>query len=160
MIACVLVLSLQLPLAPEAKTVVNAPYGRIGRSYQSLEEKFGARVRRFDVTAFKNPHTDVPGAQYVVDFGGVVITFFHGPSSPDILVTAIDVTDMKWLAALGVTLEGSRAEIGRRLGPPRRGDAATLHYEDEEGSDIGPTTMTLSFRGNRLARVKWTFPWD
>ena len=160
MIPWLLILALQVPVAPVARTAIHAPHERIGGTYQSLTAIVGERVRRFDVRKFENPHTDIPGAQYTVDYGGVIVTFFSHPSSSDILVTAVEVTDMKWLAPLGVTLGDTRPEIEARVGRPLTSDAATLHYEDEEGSDIGPTTMTLSFLDNRLVRVKWTFPWD
>jgi hypothetical protein len=156
----VLIVALQVPVTPAAKAALHAPRERIGGTYQSLTAVVGERVRRFDVRAFENPHTDIPGAQYTVDYGGITVTFFSDPSSSGILVTAVDVTDMKWLAPLGVTLGGTRSEADARLGRPLRSDAATLHYEDEEGSDIGPTTMTLSFEDNRVVRVRWTFPWD
>ena len=160
MIHWLLILALQHPLSPAAKTAINTPQARMGRTYQSLESVFGAGVRRFDVKAFQNPHSDMPGAQYAVDYGGIVVTFFSNPSSSDVLVTVIDVTDMKWLAVIGVRLEGDRTELERRFGRALRSDVASLHYEDDEGSDIGPATLTLSFRDNKLVRARWTFPWD
>jgi hypothetical protein len=160
MIPWLLILALQIPVTPAAKTAIHAPRERIGGTYQSLTAIAGERVRRFDVRKFENPHTDIPGAQYTVDYGGITVTFFSHPLSSDILVTAVDVTEMKWLAPLGITFGDTRPAIEARLGRPIKSDAATLHYEDEEGSDIGPSTLTLSFDGQRLRRASWTFPWD
>lgn len=160
MISWLLILALQLPLSPAAKAAINAPYARMGRTYQSLESAFGPQVRRFDVEAFQTPHADIPGAKYTVDYGGIVVTFLSSPGASDVLITALEVTDMRWLPVLGVTLEEDRTSVERRLGRALKSDAATLHYEDEEGSDIGPTTLTLSFRDNKLVRAVWAFPWD
>jgi hypothetical protein len=147
-------------VSAQARAAIHAPASRLGRTYESLEHVLPPPVRRFTVAPFENPHAEVLQARWTVDYGGIDVTFLASPSSTSILVTEVTVTDLKWLKVLGVDIARSRFEIEKRLGAPLTFDSRTMRYEDEEGSDIGPSTMTLHFDGDRLVRASWAFPWD
>jgi hypothetical protein len=143
-----------------ARAAIHAPSVRLGRTYESFAKVLPPPVRRFTVAPFQNPHAEVLQAQWTVDYGGIEVTFFSSPSSTSILVTAVTVTDLTWLKVLGVDIDNSRFEIEKKLGTPLTFDGSTMRYEDEEGSDIGASTLTLHFDRDRLVRASWVFPWD
>ena len=149
-----------VPVTVQARTAIAAPAARLGRTYQSLEAVLPPRVRTFNVVPAPSPHAQILHAQWTADYGGIEIKFFNSPASSSILVTAVTVTDPKWLKNLGVNIATSRFEIEKQLGAPLKSTGTTMTYEDEEGSDIGPSTLTLRFDGDRLIRASWTYPWD
>lgn len=144
----------------EARAAIRAPAVRLGSTYESLSKVLSPPIRRFTVAPFPNPHADVLEATWIVDYGGIEVTFRSSPASAAVLITGVTVTDLKWLTVLAAGIGSSRFEIEKQLGAASRFDSTTMRYEDEEGSDIGPSTLTLHFAGDRLVKAAWSFPWD
>jgi hypothetical protein len=70
---------------------------------------------------------------------------------------SVEITDMTWLKKLDLPLPLTRAEVVASLGAGRvRG--TTLVYAQQ--SEIGPTSLTLTFNGDQLVKAVWSYPFD
>lgn len=98
---------------------------------------------------------DVPDATLRLDYGGLVVTMHIQTAYPASRLFRVDITEMSWLAKLGLELTDSRQSILAALGPPHLVTPSHLLYQDS--GIAGGNTLRLTFEGDRLIRASWAY---
>lgn len=85
-------------------------------------------------------------------YDGLRITVASFPAIPRVDLTSVSLTDGRYTLKYGIKVGALRRKVEAVLGKPSVvGSASTWTYSDSSGY----ITLTFSFRGDRVAKIKW-----
>lgn len=89
---------------------------------------------------------------------GLELEVYRVTTSGKEILRSIEVTGEGYRTGEGVGPGSTRARVTRALGEPDRVEGSRLVYRQREGEvDPTPTTLSIRFRGDRVAAMTWSF---